>query len=176
MAEGDAEAISRLKAGECLRIPRLGKPDHILVGWDGELVLRVHAGAPISRGDYARDTLEWVMERRPDAGEFVEPAEVDLPITADTAGGEGQQRLIADGGRTDAIDQMRGTGCDPGHHEGPISARITMGEEVQVDKFCENCGTDVEGWNYKPGVESVDINLVNGQTETFSWQDGETDG
>lgn len=64
--------------------------------------------------------------------------------------------------------RMREAGCDPADHVGPINIRIEMGEGVAVDKFCDACDTDVEGWSYDPPVAAVALELEDGRTERFN--------
>lgn len=79
------------------------------------------------------------------------------------------------GSRTEEEEQrrrMREGGCEPLEHEGPINVRVTMGEEVQVDKFCAACNTDVEGWSYDPSVVAVELELEDGRSERFRADNG----
>lgn len=82
MADGTPNAVvNRLKSGEYLRVPRNGMPDYVHFGWDDDQDQLVHriGGAPVGHGDYSRELLEWVAERRRDKFEFVDASETRLP-------------------------------------------------------------------------------------------------
>jgi len=64
--------------------------------------------------------------------------------------------------------QMEVVGCKPSDHQGPVNARIDVGESVRVTEYCKACNTDLESWEYSPGVEVVEVQLTNGKTETLT--------
>lgn len=72
-------------------------------------------------------------------------------------------------------DKMRSTNCEPMDHAGHIHMRLDLAEEATVQKYCDECDVVVESWGYKPGVDSVDINLNDGDSVTIEYTGGDDD-